>query len=78
MFKDLTQIVYDKTFKIIILENKINILNYKEILIFEDEKILIDTKEYLIKIKGKNLTINKLLNKELLIEGEIKIIEFGW
>lgn len=77
MFKDLTQIVYDKTFKIIILKNKINILNYKEILIFEDEKILIDTKEYLIKIKGKNLTINKLLNKELLIEGEIKIIEFG-
>lgn len=77
MIKNLRSIVYDEIFKIIILKNKINIINYLDILIFEDELIQIQSKEGLIKIKGTNLTINKLYNNELLIEGNIKSVELG-
>lgn len=76
MFRELTKIVYDNTFKVTVLKEKINVLNYEEILIFESNLILVKTKEYLVKVKGSNLTINKLYNKELLIEGKIKMIEF--
>ena len=77
MIKNLRSIVCDEIFKIIILKNKINIINYLDILIFEDELIQIKSKEGLIKIKGTNLTINKLYNNELLIEGNIKSVELG-
>lgn len=77
MLKNLRSIVYDETFKIIVLKNKINIINYDDILIFEDEKILVKTKEAIIKVTGNSLTINKLYNKELLIEGKVETIEFG-
>lgn len=77
MFKDLKNIIYDKKFKVTILKNQININNYKEILIFEESQILVSTEEYLVKVKGENLTINRLLENELLIEGKIKTVEFG-
>lgn len=77
MFKDLKNIIYDKKFKVTILKNQININNYKEILIFEESQILVSTEEYSIKVKGENLTINRLLENELLIEGKIKTVEFG-
>lgn len=77
MFKDLENIIYDKKFKVTIFKNKININNYKEILIFEESQILVNTEEYLVKVKGENLTIICLLENELLIEGKIKTVEFG-
>lgn len=77
MFKDLKNIIYDKKFKVTILKNQININNYKEILIFEESQILVSTEEYSVRVKGENLTINRLLENELLIEGKIKTVEFG-
>ncbi len=77
MFKDITRVVYDKTFKVVVYKDKINIINYAEVLAFDEENILIKTNEYLVKIKGMNLAISKLYNEELLIEGKIKMIEFG-
>ena len=76
MINNLRSIVYDETFKIIVLKNKVNIINYIDILIFEDEKILVKTKEGVVKLEGSDLTINKLYNNELLIEGKIETIEF--
>ncbi|MGM9879600.1 MAG: YabP/YqfC family sporulation protein [Bacilli bacterium] len=77
MFKDLKNVIYDKKFKVTILKNQININNYKEILIFEENQILVTAEEYLVKVKGENLTISCLLENELLIEGKIKTVEFG-
>ncbi|MGN0992978.1 MAG: YabP/YqfC family sporulation protein [Bacilli bacterium] len=77
MFKDLKNIIYDKKFKVTILKNQININSYKEIMIFEENQILVSTEEYLVKVKGENLTIIRLLENELLIEGKIKSVEFG-
>lgn len=78
MFRELKNIIYDTNFKITILENQINIKPFKEILIFEETEILIKTDQKIIKIKGENLTINKLENYELLILGKIISIELRW
>lgn len=77
MFSSLTDIVRDSKIKIIICENKVNIINYEDILIFEDNQILIKTKYKTIKIKGENLVITKLELSEALIEGKIKSIDMG-
>lgn len=77
MFKDLTNIIHNKIFKIIILNNTIDIYNYEDILVFEDNQILIKLDNKLIKIKGNNLSITRLENKEVQIEGEIINIELG-
>ena len=77
MFRDLTNIIHDKTFRILILNNTMNINNYEDILIFEDNQILIKSNNKLIKIKGNNLSITRLENKEVQIEGKIINIELG-
>lgn len=77
MFKDLRNVIYDKTLKITVLENKVDINNYEEVLIFEENQILVATKNKTIRIKGENLIISRLLENELLIEGKIKTVEFG-
>lgn len=78
MFKELNDFIRDTTLRIIIYKNKININNYKEILIFEDNNITIKTNENIIEIKGKNLIITKLEKHELLVQGKINKIEFRW
>lgn len=76
MFKELNDFIRDTNLRIIIQKNKININNYKEILIFEDNNITIKTNENIIEIKGENLIITKLEKYELLVQGKINKIEF--
>ena len=68
--------IYNKKFQLYIFENKINILNYKDIISFTDNKLIIDINKKLIDITGSNLVISRLLDDELLIEGNILNIEF--
>ena len=75
MFRELINNIYDKQEKITIIESKININNYEDILLIDPDKVIIKTKNKTIKISGSNLAITKLLNKEVLIEGVIEILE---
>ena len=77
MFRDLTSVIYDNTFRITLLNNLMNINNYEDILIFEDDQILIRTTNKMIKVKGKNLSITRLENNEVQIEGTIITIDMG-
>ena len=76
MFKQILSYVKDDKLKLIVLKNKVDIINYKDIIIFEDNKIVIDCNEMIIKVHGSNLIINKLEDKEVLIEGLITSIDF--
>lgn len=67
----------DKEIKITLYINKMHILNYLEIIDFDDKKITIKYNKGLIIIKGNNLMISKLLNDEALIIGFIKTVEIG-
>lgn len=61
----------DKNYEIIIKENKINIINFKEIIDFSVSKITLRCDNKIINIEGKNLIISKMLDEELLITGSI-------
>lgn len=74
--KKILDYIKDTKFKIIIYDNKIDICNYKEIIIFESNRIVINCNTFNISIKGNNLIINKVYDNEVLITGNILNIEF--
>ena len=74
LVKKVRDYLLDDEFKIIILKDRINISNYDKIDYLDEEKIIIKS-EKTIEIKGKNLTVSKLLNQEILISGSINEIE---
>lgn len=77
MLKNIVSYVRNNEFYINIWKNKINIVNFKEIVIMEEEKVVIMSDDGKIVIRGKDLSINKLLDNELLITGKFNSIELG-
>lgn len=77
MFKNLSNYIKSTETKLTYYNNKIDIVNYIRINIFENDKIEIRCEKKLITIKGNNLVIRKLYDDELLIEGKIETINFG-
>lgn len=76
MFNNLRNYLDDNSWKIHIYENKINIVNYIDIIALEDNRISIKYEKSILIIKGNNLTLNKLLDQEILITGKISSLEF--
>lgn len=62
--------------KIIILDNQIDIINYKFIDHFDSTKIIIKLDNTNIFIYGEDLIITKLISDEVLITGKIIKVEF--
>ena len=69
--------LYDREYKIILKENYLNIVNYGEIIDFSLDKISVRKNDKNIIVTGKNLTINKMLDEELLITGIIQSISIN-
>lgn len=67
--------IVDSKFRIIILENKINIINFKRIIEIEDDYITLQSDTKKIRITGTNFILNKLVKDELLVTGNLKNIE---
>lgn len=68
--------VLENELKITILNNKINILNYKDIGHFDSNKIIVKVENGEIIIKGSELVVSKLMNEEILITGNFNTLEF--
>ena len=74
LFNDIRNLINEDNFKIIIYDNYIDIINYSKIFNISDSLLTIKSNKKIL-IYGKNLKINKLLDNELLIMGEVdKII----
>ena len=65
----------EEEFKIIILKNKVNVVNYESIGHFDSNKVMIRYDEGTLIIGGNNLVVSKLLNDEVLVTGIIKTLE---
>lgn len=76
MFSKLRNYIKQEETKIYYRKNKLNIINYKKILIFEDNKILVEIIDDILEIKGANLIIKRFEKEELLVEGSIFSITF--
>lgn len=68
--------VKENDFKITILNNKINIVNYKDIGHFDSDRIVVKNEDTDVIIKGNDLVVSKLMNDEILITGDFTNIEF--
>lgn len=77
MFNKIINFVKSNEVKLTYSGNKINIVNYKKINIFDNDKVEINCFNKLITINGDNLIITRLFNEELLIEGTIDSVFFG-
>lgn len=67
--------IKDSSFKIIYINNSINIINYDSVLEVKENIVSLKKEDKIIHIKGEDLRLNKLLEKEILVTGMIKIIE---
>lgn len=73
---NLRNYIYQKEFKITIKKNMIDIENFTNIGKIENYEIIIYNNKEKITIKGKNLSINKMLSSEVLILGNYNEIIF--
>lgn len=76
MLKKIFSYVNDNNLKVIYSNNKINIINYKRILIFNDDKIKLECPKKIVSVVGNNLSIKRLYDEELLIDGNIKEVKW--
>ena len=77
LISKLDRYLEDKSYKIIIKENSINIINFKEIIDFSINKISLRCEQKIIKIEGKNLIISKMLDDEVQITGIISNVRIN-
>ena len=68
--------INDTDFQIVYINKKLDIVNYEKINYMEDEKISLSYHSGTIVIKGENLRVQKLLDNEIVIVGEIENIDF--
>lgn len=75
LLRKLYEYVKDDEFRFTVYNNRIHFINYEEINSLNSDYILITSFDRKISIRGRNLVLNKLLEKELLVVGEIYNIE---
>ena len=75
---DIRNYIFERDFKITILNNQINVVNYLSIESVSTNKITLKYEKGILDISGDNLVIKKLLNDEILIIGNIKSLELRW
>lgn len=75
MLRNLRTFINDNEWRINIYDGKVNVVNYDDVILLEDNRISIKYKKGMIIIKGESLSVNKLLENEMLVIGKIKSIE---
>ncbi len=68
--------ILEDEFKITILNNKVNIVNYQSIGIIDTNKVVVKYDFGSVSVRGDNLVLSKLMNNEILISGNIYSIDF--
>ena len=75
MIRQIRNYIENNDFKIVVLNNKVNVVNYKDIIKISTQLISLDSGTDIVNIKGDNLVLGKLLDNEILIVGKISSIE---
>lgn len=70
-------LVSDREFVITYQKGKIDIVNYDQIMDFSSYVVSVKRDGKIYKIEGSNLVITKMMEEEILIEGNIENIGFN-
>lgn len=71
-------LILETEFKIILMKNRINIVNYQNIIEIKDKYIEVDYTGGKVIIEGRNMSLQKMLNDEILLTGKIENVKFIW
>lgn len=77
MLKSLNRYVKNDEFSINIWDNFININNFTDVPILEENKVVVTYLDKRIIIKGEKIIIKKLLDNEILLSGKFTTIDLG-
>ena len=77
LFNYLNRYITDDEFRVVLMDNCINIINYIEVLDFSAKEISVKYDKGIMIIKGSELVVSKMLDDELLIKGIIKSISYS-
>lgn len=75
MIKNVYEYVRDNEFRFTVFSDRIHVINYKRIISLQDDDISFLGDDKKIVVKGKGLTLNKMLDDEVLILGSVTKIE---
>ncbi len=75
MLDNIKNFINDNEFRLALFNDKVHLINYEEILSLDTNRISFQTKTGIVVIKGENIILNKLLDKEILLKGKIASIE---
>lgn len=75
MLKNIREYIDSSEFRLTLLKERVNIVNYKELLQINSKEMILTNSTSTIKIIGDNLVLAKLLEREVLITGLISKIE---
>lgn len=75
MIKNVYEYVKDNEFRFTVFNDRIHVINYKRIISLQDDDISFLGDDKKIVVKGKDLTLNKMLDDEVLILGSVTKIE---
>ena len=75
MLERIPSYFHDDEFHFTVYENKLYVIHFQQILILEEYFISFRSVNTVVSIHGKNLVLIKLLDDEMLIEGDIIKIE---
>ena len=75
MLDRLNNYIDDKKFKLIYEDNLIDIINYTRLITIENNYVSLYINNKKIIIEGKELILKKLLDNELLLNGEVTSLE---
>ena len=70
--------ISDTSFQMVYMKNYLDLINYSDIVSMDLNKIIIIIENYKLIIKGNDLVVKKLLESEMVIDGEIITIEFAY
>lgn len=76
IIQDIKSYILDEEFKLLFLNNRVNISNYTSIGHFDSNKVIVKYDKGEAIVKGNELVVSKLMNDEILIVGNINNIEF--
>ena len=75
MFSKVRDYIQDDEFRLTIFNDRLYAINYLDIISLTSDTIFFKTTKGILTVKGQNLALNKLLEKEVLIIGEITSVE---
>ncbi len=75
MLKQVKNYCLDSTFQFHYQNGQLDVINYLELVVLEASRISLRCDMGLFIVKGEDLTIQKLLDQEILISGQIHTIE---